>query len=342
MANKKILIVGAYGVGNIGDEAILAGSLNLLKIKPDLNKNEIIVFSRDPNETKKIHKIVAKRRNLVDLLKTNEVIIGGGELFQKLGNMAIKYSFLGLISKMLRKHVVFHAIGVSSDLSRLEKVLTRFSLNVVDQITVRDKASKQRLLDLGVNKTISVIADPSLQMKPVSNKIAYSLLEKEGIQFNKTNIRIAIISQHFQNRELNAQIYRFLFRYFKELLAKNSDIQVIFVPFNKHLDKPLDRDILYGKWLEKQLKSNNFKVIQENYGPQQIMGIIGLMDGVLSTRFHPLVFSVKMNVSAVGIGVFEKTISLCKLHNIPLVKVEELDKIPSLIKKIIKTKRLNS
>ena len=184
MVKKKILIVGAYGVGNLGDEAILAGTLNLLKANSDLCKNKIIVFSRNPSETKKIHKIEAKRRNPVDLLKSSEVIIGGGELFQSLGNMAIKYSLLGLICKFLGKHVIFHAIGVSSDLGRLEKVFTRLSLNVADQITVRDQASKKRLLDLGINKTISVIADPSLLMNPVSPKVAVSLLEKEGTQFS--------------------------------------------------------------------------------------------------------------------------------------------------------------
>lgn len=341
VVKKKILIVGAYGVGNVGDEAILAGTLNLLKANSDLQKNEIIVFSRNPSETKRIHKIDARRRNLVDLLKANEVIIGGGELFQSLGNMAIKYSLLGLICKILRKNVTFHAIGVSSGLGRSEKVLMRLNLNAVDQITVRDQASKKRLLDLGVNKTISVIADPSLQMNPISDKLAWSFFESEGIQFNKTSIRIALISQHFQNRDLSTKIYRFLLGFLKEVLAKNSDIQVIFVPFNKHLDKPLDSDIIYGKWLEKQLKTDNFRVIEGNYSPQQMMGIIGLMDVVVSTRFHPLVFSIKMNVSAVGIGLFEKTISLCKQHNISLVKVNELSKIPILVDKFIKAKRLN-
>jgi polysaccharide pyruvyl transferase WcaK-like protein len=339
MVRKKILIVGAYGVGNLGDEAILAGTLNLLKANPDLRKKKIIVFSRNPRETKRIHKIKATRRNPVDLLKSSEVIIGGGELFQSLGNMAIKYSLLGLAIKILRKHVVFHAIGVSSNLGRLEKFLTRLSLNVANQITTRDQPSKNRLLKLGVNKTIRVITDPSFYVKPISHKEACSLLEKEGIQFNKTNTRIAITSQYFQNRELNVQIYRVLLGFLKKVLANNSDVQVIFIPFTKHVDKPLDSDIIYGKWLDKQLKTDNFRVIEGNYSPQQMMGIIGLMDVVLSTRFHPLVFGTKMNVSAIGIGVFEKTISFCTQHDIPLVKVNELSKIPYLINNIIKTKR---
>ena len=104
MAKKKILIAGAYGVGNLGDEAILAGTLNLMKVNLDLSENEIIVFSRNPKETRKTHNIESRRRNLIDLLRSDEVLIGGGELFQSLGNMAVKYSVLGLMCKMLRKN----------------------------------------------------------------------------------------------------------------------------------------------------------------------------------------------------------------------------------------------
>ena len=85
MARKRILIIGAYGVGNLGDEAILAGTLNSLKANQDPTKNEITVLSRNPTETIRIHKIFARRRNLIDLFKSNEIIIGGGELFQSLG-----------------------------------------------------------------------------------------------------------------------------------------------------------------------------------------------------------------------------------------------------------------
>ena len=339
MVRKKILIAGAIGVGNIGDEAILAGTLNLLKTNTGIGRDQIVVFSLNPNETINFHGVEAKRRNLLDLLTSSEVIIGGGELFQNLGNMAIKYSFLSLITKIFRKHLSFHAIGVSSDLGRLGKILTRFSMNIADCISVRDPKSKRQLLQLGVNKPITLIVDPSFSMKSISKEASRSLLEKEGIRIDSKKIRIALVSQYFENKKLNDEIYGFLLDFLKDALVKNPDLQIVFVPFNKHLLIPIDSDIIYGKWLERKLGTDQFMVLKNNYTPQQMMGILGLMDIVLSTRLHPIIFATKKNVPAIGIGVFEKTISFCTEHGIPLVAVNELVKIPHLINDLIEAKR---
>lgn len=339
MTKKKIVIAGAYGVGNFGDEAILSGTLNLLRSNANFNDNELIVFSRNPVETIAIHEIEAKHRNIFDLLQSNEVIIGGGELFQSWGNMVIKYSLLGLISKMLGKRVSFHAVGVSSNLGQLGEFLALLILNVADYISVRDSKSKKRLLDLGVKKPIRVVADPSFSVKAISEREAMSLLESEGIPIDKTKIRIALVSQYFKDRELTEKVHNFLLGFLKDLLSNNPDLQVIFIPFLKHIDNPFDSDIFYGEWLEKRLDSNRFTLLRHNYKPQQLMGIMGLMDGLLSTRLHPLIFATKMKVPAIAIGVFEKTISFCESYGVPTVPVEELIKMHQLMKDLLQNKR---
>ncbi len=339
MDKRLTIIAGAYGVGNLGDEAILSGTLQLLESGAYYNRNSLIVFSRNPDETTKLHRVRAKRRNLIDLLNSGRIIIGGGELFQNQGRMAMKYSLLGIISKMLGKNVMYYAIGVSSDLGRLGRALSRLGFNLADGISVRDEKSKKRLVDLGVKKKITVIEDPSFYVKPVSEKEAVLLLEKEGVHFDKTKINMVVTSQFIQNKELNDKIYSFLFDFLMSLLTKNSDVQVFFAPFNNHMDKPLDKDVIYGKWLEEQLKNDNFRLLENSYSPSEMMGVFGLMDVILSTRLHPLILGTKMKVSAVAIGLFDKTISFCRHHNVPLVKVTELERIPRLINHLIESKR---
>lgn len=324
---KKVLIAGAYGTGNLGDEAILAGLLKTLIDDGNYSKNEIVVFSRNPHETTLFHGVNVRRRNLFDLLTTSEIIIGGGELFQDLGNMAIKYSLLGLISKILGKRVMFHAIGVSSNKNRLGKFLMRLSLNIADNISVRDRPSRKHLLDLGVNKAIMVVDDPSFHTEPIPCKSASRLFIREGVPLDEWKIRIGITSQYFRNRELNEQTHKFFLDFLGNILAKYSDVYVIFIPFNSDMDDQLDWDIIYGKWLEKQVESDSFKVLRNKYTPQEMMGMFGLLDIVISTRLHPLIFASKMNVSAIGVGIFEKVFSFCKHHNLHVVKTSDLKKL---------------
>ncbi|MEM2145495.1 MAG: hypothetical protein QW279_09040, partial [Candidatus Jordarchaeaceae archaeon] len=64
---RKVLIIGAYGTGNAGDEALLSGLLRLIKRRAlyDYEENEeYVIFSRDPDETTRFHRITARRKNL--------------------------------------------------------------------------------------------------------------------------------------------------------------------------------------------------------------------------------------------------------------------------------------
>ena len=338
MIHKKTLIIGAYGVGNLGDEAILAGILNMLKTDVKFDRNEIIVFSRNPFETRFLHGVDAKRRNPFDLLASSEVIIGGGELFQDLGNMALKYSILNLIIKILRKPATFYAIGVSSNKSRLGRFLMRLSLNVADNISVRDRASKKRLTDLGVNKAITIVDDPSFHVEPISCELASRLFTREGVSLDERKIQIGVTSQHFRNGELNRRTHRFFLDFLSYVLAKYPDVYIIFTPFNSHMDHRFDRDVIYGRWLEKLLETDRFKVLRNKYTPKEMMGMFGLLDIVISTRLHPLIFASKMNVPAIGVGVFEKVVSFCKQHNLYVVKPSELKELCHLTDNIVNKK----
>jgi polysaccharide pyruvyl transferase CsaB len=334
MNHKKVLIAGAYGTGNLGDEAILVGLLKLLVNNRNYDKNHMIVFSRDPDETRSLHNITARRKNLLDLLVANDIIIGGGELFQDVGYMAVKYSILGLTSKIIGKRVAFYAVGVSSNRSRMARFLMQISLSLADEICVRDFASKKRLRSLGIRKPIMIVADPASYVEPVSSEEACRLLKAEAIEVDKKNILVGIVSQYIRDPKLNEQTQRFFLSFLKNILKKH-DLQVIFIPFSSNKDVSLDRDVIYGKWLEKNLKNSRFKVIHNIYTPQQVMGIFKLLDLVVSTRFHPLLFASKAKVPAIGVSIFEKLDSFCKKHNLPIVKINGPERASQLVDTLV-------
>jgi len=339
MNNRKVLIVGAYGTGNLGDDAIMVGLLKDLQNRGCINTcDDVIVFSRDPKETSLIHNVNAKRRNLFDLLISTEVIIGGGELFQDLGKMALKYSILGLVSRILGKHVVFYAIGVSTIRNSFGRAITRLSMNASNGIFVRDHMSKIRLEKLGVHKPIYLIRDPSLNSDPIPLEAASRLLELEGIKISNYKIIVGVTTQYIRDRRLNDQVQKLFLCSLRSILQDYSSLCVIFFPFTRSKDNPKNIDAIYGTKLRKQLNIDRFKMLQHNYMPQEIMGIFGLVDVVISTRLHPLIFALKMNVPGIGVVVFEKVSSFCREHGFPVVKAEEAEKLRNLTEKLIKQK----
>jgi polysaccharide pyruvyl transferase WcaK-like protein len=327
VSHRKLLIAGAYGSGNLGDEAILAGLMKLIVDGKNYDRSRVVVFSRDPKETSHLHNVIARRKNLLDLLRTNDVLIGGGELFQDIGYMAVKYSILGLINKIVGKRVKFYAVGVSSNRSRVAKLLMTISLSVADEISVRDSASRERLRSLGIRKPVMVVPDPACYVEPVSTEEATHLLSREGIEVHETRISVAIVSQYIRDPQQNRRVQLLLSNFIKRSLKKHHNVQFVFFPFNCHKDVSSDKDIICGKWLESVLKSGRYKIVHSACTPQQVMGMLRLMDLVVSTRFHPLLFAVRTGVPAIGIDLFEKVGSFCRKYGLPLVGPDEHDKI---------------
>lgn len=109
---SKILIVGGYGYLNIGDEAILGGLLRYIENILGYDKNNIIVFSYNPQYTMNIHKVKATNRLYKTILKTDIIIIGGGELFGEYKNLFYKHLLLILTCKLLNKKIYLLGIGI--------------------------------------------------------------------------------------------------------------------------------------------------------------------------------------------------------------------------------------
>ena len=160
-----IVLSGYYGFDNVGDEAILYSIIQAFrKLKSDI---EITVLSNNPEETAKTYGV-----NAVNRWKFNEIgavlkeadglVSGGGSLLQdKTGLKSIPY-YTGImrIAKRHKKPVFIYAQGMGPIDKWISKYITKYMLNRVDAITVRDEASRDLLQTIGVKKAISIVPDP--------------------------------------------------------------------------------------------------------------------------------------------------------------------------------------
>jgi len=312
---KKIVIIGAYGCKNLGDEAILSGLLKTLK------KNDIVVFSSNPEETQKLHNVKSEYENLKRvILWSDEIIIGGGELFQN--HMAKKFCRLIILAKFFRKKI--KVLGVGVDLNKIFiKFFTKLALKIADEISVRDKRSLQNLIKLGI-KTEKIkltkdfafnltFSEPTKKIKNFYNKVI------------KKNAYLILVLRPV-NRETDEVIISFFTKFIKYLIKKKK-IKIILFPFSKHPFSPQDNDLTILRKIKTNLGNEKIILFDQDITPTDALWIISKAEQVISMRLHPLIFSKITQTKAVAISSFAKVKSFAEEHHIPFIEIQNLPKL---------------
>jgi polysaccharide pyruvyl transferase CsaB len=183
----RILICGYYGLGNAGDEAILAGAVGALRQR--LPEAELVVLSADPPATRKALGIVAEQRWRYltiwrEIGRADLVLEGGGGLIQDSTSAKSALYYLGILgaARLRRRRFVVFAQGIGPLRSRLTRALTGRVLRRAAAITVRDHNSAGLLVEVGVPaEAIAVTADLAALVDPVPNEdVAHHLPPRQS------------------------------------------------------------------------------------------------------------------------------------------------------------------
>ena len=172
---QGVMICGAYGKGNAGDEAILKAILRQLQhIDSDM---PIWVLSHNPKATRLTHHVGAVHvfnpfSFLPVMRRTKLYISGGGSLIQnQTSTRSLNYYLLSIrLAKLTGNKVLMYGCGigpVNGEGCRLSaaRVIDRN----VDAITLREDLSSEELKAMGVTRPkVYVTADPALLLEPGS------------------------------------------------------------------------------------------------------------------------------------------------------------------------------
>jgi polysaccharide pyruvyl transferase CsaB len=291
---KRIVIIGYFGYGNTGDEAILESMISAFRKR---NKDiKFIVFSGNPEFISSKYGVKSlsgsMRRNLKDVIKTIKdadlvILGGGGFLFDyKLLNL-LSWLLYVIVAKSLRRQVMIYAMGIGPINTRLGKLFAKYALNKVDIISVRDKGSKKLLIDLGVKKSpIFVTADPAI-IAPYETEKKNSVLRV--VDSNKKHNLIGIaIRPWFNSDELKKVIAEVA-----DSLIMDLNSTIVFIPMEYGMDYDISKEV-------SNLMINSPKIMKYST-PQHIYETISQMDLVIGMRLHSLIFATKAAVPIVGI-----------------------------------------
>lgn len=143
----RALLCGYYGMGNGGDEALLASLLQMLpaRVTP-------VVLSGNPQETSDRHQVEAVPRKsfgavMAALRSSDAFIWGGGSLMQDASSSLnpVYYGGLMLLAQMMGLKTIAWAQGVGPLNRPFSRWLTRKALTNCDRVSVRDRNSEALL-----------------------------------------------------------------------------------------------------------------------------------------------------------------------------------------------------
>lgn len=345
----NIFIAGYYGLGNIGDEAILAGMITSLR--KYIEDPQISVMTNNPEETRALHNVRPVQQSFKkgiprlvqsaifegelatvrrEIANCDIFILGGGSLLQDLRvyYLPILLSLIRLAQRHDKKTVVY-GIGAGPIDTSFGQKLCRSVLNETDLVTVRDPMSKEVLercnvLDViitadpafGIEVPDQVIIDRYLKSMDIMNgdrfiaSTAYKWLHDSDLSRNAN-----METQDLQNRrEYMADIFEFIV---------NKHVQkVLFVPTVK-----IDGD---GYKIIRELmpSSEKVKILDYDTHFNAVFAALSRSYVLIGMRLHSLIFATLMGVPIVPISYCGKVKSYLDLIGIGdlYLDVEDLGK----------------
>jgi colanic acid/amylovoran biosynthesis protein len=187
----------------------------------------------------------------------------------------------------------------------LWKVLARYFLNNMDLITTRDRDTFELFRSLARSSIpLYFTGDVGVLMEPVHPSAVKRIMAQERINKNDrllvgASITRRILSYSFAEISDSNERYEKgiseIASIFDKLIVEYR-ASIVFVPHSFEYTRNVDdRDV--GNDIMKKMKNKaNFKVITQEYTPQELKGLMGQLDILIADRIHALISALSMNV----------------------------------------------
>ncbi len=164
---STVTLVGAFGQGNPGDEALCAAFCEALA------EHDVIVVSSDPGDTARRHRVRAvpatARSTARTALASDALVIGGGTIFKSLHAStgrranALLRNTMALVAGARARRTKVAMIGVGADdlRGRQAQGIARWLVRHSDLLVLRDEESAAALAVAGAPEPFWIGADPA-------------------------------------------------------------------------------------------------------------------------------------------------------------------------------------
>ncbi|WP_312938910.1 polysaccharide pyruvyl transferase CsaB [Oscillibacter sp.] len=297
-----VVICGAYGRGNAGDDAILEAILQEMRtIDPDM---PVLVLSKNPAETRLAYRVPAVQRVNYPawsraMRRGKLYINGGGSLIQDVTSRRSLWFYLHNIAtaKHLGCKVQMYGCGIGPVSRPSHRKMAAKVLNAsVDVITLREPDSQAELASMGVtNPVILLTADPALTLRCAPPERTDSVLLQAGIPTEGRYICFAL--RRWKGFEEKAHVFAAAAEY----AYNRHGLTPVFLAVETHQD-PL------AAALAAQGLTVPHYFLNDAGRADTIIGALSRMQVVVSMRLHALIFAAGQGIPLVGV-VYDPKVS---------------------------------
>ncbi len=297
-----VVICGAYGRGNAGDDAILEAILQEMRsIDPDM---PVLVLSKDPKSTRLTYRVPSVSRMDISawhraMRHARLYINGGGSLIQDVTSRRSLWFYLHNIqsAKKCGCKVQMYGCGIGPVTRENHRKLAASVLNQnVDVITLREPDSQAELRAMGVTQPeILLTADPALTLRKAPDDETDSVLLRAGIPPRGRYICFAL--RRWRGFEEKA----FLFGAAAKYAYETYGLTPVFVAVEKHLDPGAGQLAAQGLDIPHHF-------LDDAGSAGTIIGALSRMEVVVSMRLHALIFAAGQGIPLAGV-VYDPKVS---------------------------------
>lgn len=282
----RVVVSGYYGFGNAGDEAVLAAMLAALRER--LSGVRITVLSADPQQTRRVHHVHSVARAGAGVLRVlagaDLLLSGGGSLIQDQTSARSALYYLGVLAlgQVVAHRTMVFAQGIGPLRRGWVRALARAVLNRVHLITVRDDDSVRALRELGIRRSVHVVADPVFALEPAPEDHVRDLVGTRG-----RGMRLGLALRPWGD----SAYVRAVVEAVQGVQATLGGTVLAFAFYPAH-DLPLAR--ILAETVGAQIVAD--------LPPREMMAAVGTVDVLIGVRLHALISAVATGVVPVGLS----------------------------------------
>lgn len=289
----RIAVLGSYGGFNIGDEAILTCVLRCLRgLRPDAH---LIVLSRNVGHTRAHHheadQVVpwegVSRSHVLDVLPGLDLLVlgGGGILYD---GEARRYLRLVRAAQTRDVPTFAYAVGAGPLREAEDRDAVRTVLADMADVVVRDEESRLVLEEVGLEREVTVSADPALLLAP--EPFTDAMLRGEGIPAGARLVGMSVREPGRAAEKLDEVDYHALLADVADFLVRRLDAHVVFLPMERH-------DVRHAHAVLSHMTApDKGRILHGDYSPGQVLGFMRHLDLAVGMRLHFVIFAALTGV----------------------------------------------